>query len=106
MWESIPSARRPTLDVSEAGREISLLTGGSIVALGSVFFPFLLTNKDTGERIRYIIKALVVPNLLMGMFIGATGGASIVQAQGWGRGQEGPVFTMKCRDSTCRVQGV
>lgn len=93
------------LDASEAGREIALLTGGSIVALGSVFFPFLLTNKDTGERMRYIIKALVVPNLLMGMFIGATGGASIIQAQGW-EGGDGPVFTVKCRDSTCKVQGV
>ena len=92
------------MDESDAGLEIPLLLGDPLTTLGSVFFPFLLTNLDTGERMRYVLKALVVPDMFMSMFIGESDG--VVQGMVY-RGQgRGPEFILECHGSTCRVQGM
>ncbi|GLB44181.1 hypothetical protein LshimejAT787_1601110 [Lyophyllum shimeji] len=96
LYNSIPIDRRPTLDTSDAGMEIDyVLFGTKMTAVGSTFFPFLLTTGDTNERIRVILRAYVVPDLLMGMFIGR-GGLTFRITEEWGGGvhprSEGPAF--------------
>jgi hypothetical protein len=41
-----------------------------MVSVGTTFLPFILTDAETGERMRVVLYAIVVPKLLMGMFIG------------------------------------
>ena len=103
LLDAIPEEKRPVLDETNAGRKIELpLTGGEIVTLGSVFFPFLLTDMDTGERMRYVLNAFVVPKLLIPMFIG-TNWRSVIQAMR--RSDTDFTFIFKCREGTCRVKG-
>jgi hypothetical protein len=40
-------------------------------SIGTTFIPLILKNKDTGEKIRIVLYAIVLPNLFMNMFIGA-----------------------------------
>lgn len=71
MLESIPAEHRPPLNTTIAGQSITTLTGsGSMTSLGTTFFPVILTDAETGEQIRIVVYALVVPTLFMGMFIG------------------------------------
>lgn len=48
--------------------------------------PIILTNKRTGKKFRVKIYALVLQNLLMGMFIGGPGGAGPFTSMQWGGG--------------------
>ena len=50
-------------------------------SIGTTFFPVILTDALTGERIRIVLYAIVVPNLFMGMFIGAS--AQFLESQLW-----------------------
>jgi hypothetical protein len=50
-------------------------------SIGTTFFPVILTDALTGERIRIVLYAIVVPNLFMGMFIG--GSAQFLESQLW-----------------------
>jgi len=47
-----------------------MLTGGSLTSIGTTFFPFILNDAETGEQMRIVLYAIVVPKLFMGMFIG------------------------------------
>lgn len=73
-----------------------------MTTIGSVFIPFLLRNLETGERMRYILRAMVVPGLFMPMFLGCNS-QSVIEGMSFRRGLS-PVFTLKCRDGTCSVQ--
>ncbi|KAG6828544.1 hypothetical protein H0H92_007622 [Tricholoma furcatifolium] len=68
LYESIPPDVRPPLNKADAGTEISLLMGGPMKAIGTTNFPFLLTD-DSGKKVRIVLHAYVVPDLLMGMFM-------------------------------------
>ncbi|KAM6497554.1 hypothetical protein JOM56_008027 [Amanita muscaria] len=70
LLESIPEEHRPALDTSLAGQSIELLMGVPMVSVGTTFLPFILTDAETGERMRIVLYAIVVPKLLVGMFIG------------------------------------
>lgn len=47
--------------------------------------PIVLTNAVTGAQFIIKLYALVLPNLLMGMFI-SKNGLSFIKSEGWGRG--------------------
>ncbi|KIP02607.1 hypothetical protein PHLGIDRAFT_286700 [Phlebiopsis gigantea 11061_1 CR5-6] len=104
LLESIPEKNRPVLDETEAGFEVQTLSG-SMTSIGSVMFPFLLTNRQTGERMRYILRALVLPGLFANMFISA-GNNGIVEVIAYGGPGGRPVFTLKCRETACEVLGI
>lgn len=105
LYESIPEEHRPPLDLEDAGRRIRTLVGGNMVAVGSTFFPFILTDAETGERMRYVLRVLVVPKLLMGMFIsGPDNGSVCVGLRS--TGGHGWRHQMKRLDGTCWVQGM
>ena len=70
MLESIPEEHRPALDTGMAGQSITMLAGDPMTSLGTTFFPVILTDDETGERLRIVLYAVVVPKLFMGMFIG------------------------------------
>lgn len=66
--------------------------------------PFLLRNKETGERMRYVLRMFVLPDLYMPMFISGFGPRKVVEALSGDI--NGFVFTFKCGDGTCLVQGL
>ncbi|KIL54592.1 hypothetical protein M378DRAFT_1052863 [Amanita muscaria Koide BX008] len=70
LLESIPAEHRPALDTDLAGQSVELLMGGPVISVGTTFLPFILTDAETGSRMRIVLYAFVVPKLLMGMFIG------------------------------------
>ncbi|KAF8889203.1 hypothetical protein CPB84DRAFT_1749385 [Gymnopilus junonius] len=88
LYDSIPAEHRPSLNTSYKPN-VDTLNAGIMTSIGTTFFPFILINKDTGERVRVILHALVLLNLFMSMFIGVTGG-QIISTSAWGR--NGPVF--------------
>jgi hypothetical protein len=62
-----------------------------MTSIGTTFIPVIFTDAKTGERIRVVLYALVVPKLFMGMFIGASKSAGFLQSSGWG--PEGVMYT-------------
>jgi hypothetical protein len=59
------------LDKSYAGTMVNFLTSGQrTMAIGSIFLPILLRSHKTGLRFRIKVLAMVIPNLLMGIYIG------------------------------------
>ncbi|KAF4623911.1 hypothetical protein D9613_001418 [Agrocybe pediades] len=96
LYESIPAEHRPTLDEGSAEETVDTLTVGNLKPIGSVFFPIILTNKETRQPFRIILRALVVPNLFMGMFIGNEGHSGIVAYEAWSRG--GPTWGFNFND--------
>lgn len=105
LLESIPEAHRPALDQSDAGTQVKTMFD-SMKAIGSVMFPFLLTHGDTGERMRYILRALVLPDLYIPMFISGPDDGVVERMQFGGRADRRPVFTLKCRETVCPVLGI
>ncbi|EIM86542.1 uncharacterized protein STEHIDRAFT_57583 [Stereum hirsutum FP-91666 SS1] len=85
LYESIPAQHRPLLNTQD-NSPVTFLTGSSQTALGSTIMPVILTNKRTGKKFRVKIYALVLENLLMGMFIGGPGGAGPFKSMAWGGG--------------------
>ncbi|KAJ7505261.1 hypothetical protein B0H11DRAFT_412104 [Mycena galericulata] len=104
LFESIPAENRPALDTSVAGQSVPFsVLGSSATSIGSTFLPFILTT-TTGERIRLVLHALVLPNLFMGMFIGNR--VSWLKSEAWGRGN-GPRYTFDFGQAgQCEVQGI
>ncbi|KAJ7761528.1 hypothetical protein DFH07DRAFT_883564 [Mycena maculata] len=104
LFESIPAEHRPALDTGVAGQSVSFgLLGTSTNSIGTTLLPFILTAK-TGERIRLVLHALVVPNLFMGMFIGRP--ISWWKSEVWGGGK-GPLFTFDFGQAgSYEVQGI
>ena len=103
LWESIPKDHRPTLEESDAGLEVETLMGETMTTVGSVAFPLLLTNLHTGERMRYVLRAYVLPNLYLPMFISFGGGGVVETISG---DRNGWTFKFKCGDGTCFVKGL
>ncbi|KAF9560289.1 hypothetical protein CPC08DRAFT_723452 [Agrocybe pediades] len=93
LYESIPADHRPVLDKTDAGQAIGTLFGpGDLKCIGSIFFPLILTNKETGQRFRIVLRTLVMPNLLMSMYIGNGGHTDgILRYEAWEPGS-GPTF--------------
>jgi len=60
--------------------------------MGSTIMPIVFTNAETGERFCIKLYALVLENLLMGMFIG-TFGSRFLETRGMS--PEKDTFTMK-----------
>jgi hypothetical protein len=89
MLESIPAEHRPVLDTTIAGQSIEMIAGGPMTSMGTTFFPVILTDKETGERMRIVLYTIVVPKLFMGMFIGRS--ADFCKEEMWSSG--GVVFT-------------
>jgi hypothetical protein len=58
-------------------------------SIGTTFIPVILTDAQTGEKIRIVLYAIVVPNLFMGMFIG--GSSKFLKSSSWG--PEGIMYT-------------
>ena len=78
-----------------------MMIGRTMKTIGTVMFPFILTKKDTGERMRYVLHAHVLPDLFMPMFISFGGVAELVSMGG------GEItFEFKCRNKTCLVEGI
>ncbi len=96
VYESIPRARRPPLDITESlSSSNNIFPDDPIESIGSTIMPFILTDRNTGTSFRLKVRALVVPKLLLGMFIGTSGG--IVKSQKYDRKDGGGmscVFTV------------
>ncbi|KAJ7149330.1 hypothetical protein C8R43DRAFT_888163 [Mycena crocata] len=105
LFELIPVDHHPSLDTGTAGQTVPFsLVGGSAKIIGTILLPFILTT-ITGERIRLVLHALVLPKLFMGMFIGK-GGQSWLQSEAWGRGN-GPLYTFDFGQAgEHKVQGI
>jgi len=69
LYDAIPGEHKPVLNTQDKA-PVSFLMGDSQESIGSIIMPFLLTNKQTRMRFRIKLYAHVLPNLLMGMFIG------------------------------------
>jgi len=82
LYESIPEEHRPALNASHA-REVGSLFG-SMATIGSTIMPIVLENAETGQKFCIKLYALVVENLLMGMFIG-NGGIDFLEEESWAR---------------------
>lgn len=79
--------------------------GGPMTSIGTTFLPFILTT-TTGERIRLVLHALVLPNLFMGMFIGK-GGLTWLESEAWGPSTNGPRYTFDFgQTGRVEVQGI
>lgn len=88
MLESIPPEHRPALN-TDYKPAVETLTSGMMTSIGTTFIPLILTDQDTGEKIRIVLHAIVLPSLFMNMFIGTIGG-ELVRSTAWG--SDGPVF--------------
>jgi hypothetical protein len=105
LLESIPSEHRPALNMTLAGQKVETLTVGNLQSIGTTLIPFILTNKDTCEKFRIVLSAIVLPNLFMGMFIGANGG-DIVRTTQWGHNGVVFGFSFGEPDVVVKVQGI
>jgi len=47
-----------------------MMMGAPLTSIGTTHFPFIISDADTGEKLRIVLYAIVVPRLLVGMFIG------------------------------------
>jgi len=79
--------------------------GQPLKAIGTTFFPIILTNAQTQERIRLILHAFVLPKLLMGMFIGR-GTATFLRVESWSGGSPRFTFDFGGGLGEIEVQGV
>ncbi|KAJ8082630.1 hypothetical protein AAF712_012553 [Marasmius tenuissimus] len=86
LYESIPEQHRPPLDTTANVQTVSFLMGSPQQALGSTIMPVVLTNATTGRKFCIKLYALVMENLLMGMFIGR-GDKTIFARSIWEDGQ-------------------
>lgn len=66
LYDSIPEKHRPKLDEGTYHVDI---WGRDQTASGIAFIPLILKNVDTEERFRIVLRAYVLPKLVMGMFI-------------------------------------
>jgi hypothetical protein len=41
-----------------------------MTSIGTTLFPFILSGAETGERLRIVLYAIVIPRMFVGMFIG------------------------------------
>lgn len=104
LYESIPAEHRPALDTRAAGQDVQFsIFGGTEKSIGTTHFPLILTT-TSGERIRLVLHALVLPNLFMGMFI-SRGGTSWWKGESWGGGRVQFVFDFG-QSGECNVQGI
>jgi hypothetical protein len=90
LLESIPAEHRPSLD-TRSKQDVETLMSGTMKSAGTTFIPLMLKNKDTGENIRVVLYAIVLPNLFMNMFIAGPSNASFVRISSLGH-VEGQVF--------------
>ncbi|KAI0248879.1 hypothetical protein BJV78DRAFT_1130587 [Lactifluus subvellereus] len=96
LYESIPEQHRPPLDANDAGNPVAFRVGSSTQeALGSTVMPVVLTDATSGRRFCIKLYALVLENMLMGMFIG-TEGINFIERTDWGRGRV--TYNMKFRN--------
>lgn len=72
-----------------ANQTITTITNKTMKSVGTTFIPVILTDAQTGEKIRIILYAIVVSNLFMGMFIG--GSSKFLKSSSWG--PEGIMYT-------------
>ncbi|KAF9040366.1 hypothetical protein BDZ89DRAFT_1060458 [Hymenopellis radicata] len=100
LYESIPEEHRPPLDTSHT-QPVAFTFGGSQTAIGSTIIPVILKNADTGKLFKIKIYALVLENLLMGMFIGQ--GSAGTASQEWSR--EGVAHFFNFGHEDIRVKG-
>jgi hypothetical protein len=89
LLDSIPAEHRPTLDATLSGQSIEMIAGGPITSIGTTLLPFVLSDADTGEQLRIVLHAIVVPRLLMGMFI--SNSVDFLRLQAWS--PKGVMFT-------------
>ncbi|KAI3614334.1 hypothetical protein WG66_000187 [Moniliophthora roreri] len=86
LYESIPSEHRPPLDTTDGGLAVSFMTGGSQKSIGSTIMPIVLTDANTNQKFCIKLYALVMENLLMGMFVGKEG-IKFIKGEMWGGGR-------------------
>ncbi|CAA7263961.1 unnamed protein product [Cyclocybe aegerita] len=73
LYESIPEAYRPPLDMNDADVAVTFSARGEPPrkATGSIIMPVILDNAETNTQFRIKLYSLVVPGLQTGMFIGS-----------------------------------
>ncbi|EDR14529.1 uncharacterized protein LACBIDRAFT_305211 [Laccaria bicolor S238N-H82] len=103
--DSIPAAHRPVVKTDDAGQTIPYIMGQPFKAIGTTFFPIVLTNAQTQEHIRLVLHAFMVPKLLMGMFIGK-GTATFLKIEAWSGGRPRFTFDFSGGLGEIEVQGV
>ncbi|KAL0570913.1 hypothetical protein V5O48_011053 [Marasmius crinis-equi] len=81
LYESIPEQHRPPLDTNATDTSVAFVLSGPQNALGSTIMPVVLINAETGKPFCVKLHALVMEDLLMGMFIGIHD--SIFTQQAW-----------------------
>jgi hypothetical protein len=86
LYESIPEQHRPPLNTTNTGSTVTFtIPGTTQKSLGSTIIPIILTDATTGSKFCIKLYALVMENLLMGMFI-EQGGINFIETTRWGRG--------------------
>ncbi|KAG9039911.1 hypothetical protein FRB95_004383 [Tulasnella sp. JGI-2019a] len=84
VFESIPLLYRPALDATETHKiTITLSFGMEATALGRIFFPIILLNKQDDNPVRIVVSAYVMPKLVVPMLM--KNGYPIVGSK-WGGG--------------------
>jgi hypothetical protein len=73
-----------------------------MTSIGTTFFPFILTDAETGKRMRIILYALVVTDLFMGMFIGRS--VDFCKSEVWSSGTV--MFTFDFGQGERKVKGM
>jgi hypothetical protein len=69
LYNSIPAAGRPPIDLRGAGKMVRLLWQRPIITLGSVIIPIILKTADTNESVKLALHAFVVCAMNHRMFI-------------------------------------
>lgn len=68
LYESIPPKHRPAL--RESTQEVSAMVGPAQTTIGETFVPIVLKDNKDGKRFRVVLHAYILPQMLMGMFLG------------------------------------
>ena len=93
------------MKTDDAGQTIPYIMGQPFKAIGTTLFPVVLTNAQTQERIRLVLHAFVVPQLLMGMFIGKQT-ATFLKVEAWSGGSPRFTFDFGGGLGEIEIQGV
>ena len=79
------------------------MDGDGFRAVGTAFVPIVLTDAETSQKFRIVLYALVLPDMMMGMFI--SHGAGFIQSLAYGSG--GPEYTFDFGNGGIRkVKGI
>jgi len=69
LLDSIPAEHRPVIDTTMANVHVETIIGTGFHTIGTALVPIILTDAETSEKFRIVLYALVIRDMIMGMFI-------------------------------------